>query len=396
LSELNLLFCGDYVPARRYEPMILEKGQGIFGDLQENIASADVAFLNLEAPLTRRGTPIRKAGKKAGPNLRADPACFDAVSGAGFDVVSLANNHTMDQGVEGLEDSLTVCQDAGVLSCGAGQNLGEARKPAFLTRQGVIIAIIAVAERQFGIAGEDEAGVAPLDAIDNFRQIQQARAQADLVFVSVHGGNELYSWPRPGLRKICRFLIESGADAVICHHSHVPGAYELVDGKPIFYSLGNFIFDHITPPEGWTSGYAVSLNYRDKSLQGFELIPFEQSLEAGGLKKLSGVDKDRFLQKLEGINEVLTDARVFNKKWQAFCDLKEPQYIFEQYSPVLSKSVRWLDQHTPLNKTLLTESTLNIKTNMLRCESHYELLMTVLERKSKAFQAAVESCGKPS
>jgi poly-gamma-glutamate synthesis protein (capsule biosynthesis protein) len=387
LSELNLLFCGDYVPARRYEPMIIEKGKEIFGDLQEDIAQADVAFLNLEAPLTRRGAPIRKAGKKAGPNLRAAPACFDAVSGAGFDVVSLANNHMMDQGVEGLEDSLGVCRDAGILTCGAGQNIGDARKPAFLSQQGVVIAIIAVAERQFGIAGEDEPGVAPLDAIDNFRQVQQAKTQADLVFVSVHGGNELYSWPRPGLRKLCHFLIESGADAVICHHSHVPGAYELIDGKPIFYSLGNLIFDHVTPPEGWTSGYAVSLNYRDNALQGFELIPFEQTLAAGGLKKLSGASKDRFMQKLEGINKVLHDTNAFNSEWQSFCDLKEPQYIFEQYSPVLSKTVRWLNQHTPLKQSLLTKSTLNIKTNMLRCESHYELLMTVLEKKSKAFQA---------
>lgn len=104
-------------------------------------------------------------------------------------------------------------------------------------------------------------GSAPIDLVDNYQQITAAKKLADVVIVTIHGGNEYFPYPRPGLRKMCRHFIDLGVDAVICHHPHVPGAYEVYEGKPIYYSIGNLVFDQNLPKPGWEEGYFVELKF---------------------------------------------------------------------------------------------------------------------------------------
>ena len=140
------------------------------------------------------GNPIEKSGG----NLYAHPDCIRAVKEAGFKVVGLANNHIMDFGIKGLEKRIDTCQSAGLTICGVGRNLDKAQSISVIEKRGLKVAFIAVAEREFSIAGENKPGVAPLDPIDNTLQIESARNKADLVFVSIHGGNEYFPLPRPG------------------------------------------------------------------------------------------------------------------------------------------------------------------------------------------------------
>jgi len=287
---ISFLFAGDFASCDRFERLALDKGHKIFGDLRENIASKDLSFLNLEAPLCIKGTPVAKSG----PNLRAHPDCIRAVAEAGFNVVCLANNHIMDFGQSALVETIDICKRAGLVTCGAGKNLAEAQHVKIVERKGLKIAFIAVAEHEFSIAGPDKAGCAPLDLIDNILQIENSKKQADFVFVTIHGGNEYFSFPRPGLRKLCRFYITRGADAVICNHAHVPGAYEIYENKPIVYSLGNLIFDHVRPPVGWNKGYAVSLAYNTdtKAFSQINIIPYTQSVVQGGGPQDAGTRKN--------------------------------------------------------------------------------------------------------
>ena len=111
-ETISILFAGDFAPCRRYEALVLEKGRDIFGDLIDDVSNADLAFLNLESPLCSNG----KAILKAGPNLKAHSDCIQAVVGAGFNVIGLANNHIMDFGEDGLNDTLKVC----TISLGSG------------------------------------------------------------------------------------------------------------------------------------------------------------------------------------------------------------------------------------------------------------------------------------
>jgi len=376
-----MFFAGDFAPCRGFESLVLGKGAEIFGDLQEKIAGADLSFLNLETPLCIKGKPIEKTG----PNFKAHPDCIKAVKGAGFEVVGLANNHIMDFGSEGLEETLRSCKSAGLTMCGAGKNLIQAQQIPIIERRGLKIAYIAVAEHEFSIAGADRAGAAPLDPVDNTLQIESVRNQADLVFVSIHGGNEYFSLPRPGLRKLCRFYITRGADAVICHHAHVPGAYEIYKNKPIVYSLGNLIFDHPRPPEGWNESYAVRLEYNlsDKKLSKLNVFPYTQSVEQEGLCSMTGTDKTTFLKRLEMHNKILGDEELYKKKWDDFCINEKNLILLKHYLPVHFRGMRKAGNIVNPEFFLIpTKKNRMVKLNTIRCESHLELLQRVLAKGS--------------
>lgn len=382
-ADLSIMFTGVFVPCLGFESLILEKGKEVFGDLHSDIAKADLAFVNLEAPLTLKGTPITKAG----PNLKGHPSCVKALADAGFNLVGLANNHIMDFGEEGLSQTLQTCQKAGLMTVGAGSNLSEARKIAFIEKKGLCLAVIALAEHEFGIAEKEKAGAAPLDLIDNLLQIEQAREKADLVFVTIHGGNEYFPYPRPGLRRLCRFYIERGADAVICHHPHVPGAYEWYQDKPIIYSLGNLIFDTKKPASGWHEGYAFSLSYdvETKSLKSSSMIAYTQSLAQGGIQKMTDQNHDVFMERLEGYEKVLADSGQYKKVWNAFCDKQKAAVLMRQYFPFQMRGLGLIAKIlNPARLFLATASTRSAKLNMLKCESHRELLCDIVEREHHA------------
>lgn len=376
-SSISLLFAGDFAPCRRYESLVLQKGAEIFGDLQKNIAEADLSFLNLETPLCIKGTPI----KKTGPNFKAHPDCINAVKEVGFNVVGLANNHIMDFGKKGLEETIHSCISAGLNICGAGKNLTQAQQVPIIKCCSLKIAYIAVAEHEFSIAGPKKTGAAPLDPVDNTLQIESVRNQVDLVVVSIHGGNEYFPLPRPGLRKLCRFYINRGADAVICHHTHVSGAYEIYKNKPIVYSLGNLIFDRQKPPKNWNEGYAVRLDYNisDKKLSNFNVIPYTQSVEEGGLSRMSGTNETSFLKKIASYNKILGDQNLYTKAWDDFCQNEKNIILFNNYLPVHFKGMRKLGKL--INPELFlapTKKNRRVKLNLVRCESHLEVLQNIL------------------
>jgi poly-gamma-glutamate capsule biosynthesis protein CapA/YwtB (metallophosphatase superfamily) len=380
---MSLFFAGDFSPCRRYEILGLTIGKKIFGDLIDDIARADLAFLNLEAPLCIGGDPFRKTG----PNLRSHPDFAGIITDAGFRAVGLANNHIMDFGATGLDETICACKKAGLYAVGAGKDLDQAQQPLYLKIKGLKIAFVAVAEHEFSIAGTTTPGAAPLDPVDNTIQIEQAREQADLVFVSIHGGNEYFQLPRPGLRKICRFYINRGADAVFCHHAHVPGAYEIYNNKLIVYSLGNLIFDHPRPPVHWQTGYAVSLEYtlEKKTLNHFQIIPYTQSVMQNGVRKMQGQEKAEFLEQLGRLKQIVEgNEAVFNKEWQRFCQKEKNSMLMKQYFPFPVKGVRKISKIIdPARFLVPTDTAGRVKLNLIRCESHRELLETVLDQSIK-------------
>ena len=378
-STISIFFSGDFAPCRRYESIVLSKGAEIFGDLQKNIADADISFLNLELPLSSKGKPI----KKTGSNLKAHPDCIKAVKGAGFDIVGLANNHIMDFGNEGLEQTILSCKDSSINICGAGENLKEAQQITIVESCGLKIAYIAVAEHEFSIAGKDRAGAAPLDPVDNTLQIESVRNEADLIFVSIHGGNEYFPLPRPNLRKLSRYFINRGADGVICHHPHVPGSYEIYNNKPIVYSLGNLIFDRLNPPKDWNEGYAVNLEYskESKNLMKFEVIPYTQSVEQGGVCKMSASDKLVFLKKIEGYNKILLNEDLYKESWNKFCQKEKNTILLKNYLPIHFRGMRRIGNIiNPEFLLLPSQKNRLAKLNLIRCESHKELLENVLSK----------------
>ena len=433
MKNINLLFCGDFAPCRRwydFEPNI-----NVLGNALEYIKNSDLAFVNLETPATNIGKPILKDG----PNLRTKPEWLKPLKEAGFNLVGLANNHIGDYGEEGVIDCINNCEKLNLLKgkgnwistpptdtqsapsvslslasspinrgasyeddddviniVGAGKNLKEAQKIFYFDKNNIRVAIIAVCEHEYGIAEENKAGTAPLDTIENIRQIQEARKNADFVIFTIHGGNEYFPYPRPYLRKQCQFYIEQGCDAVICHHPHVPGAYEIHNGKPIFYSLGNFIFDNDKTPLDWDKGYMVKLelskntpfygnqtdntNHNNYKLT-YELIPYIQSYEHGEIKLMTGLEKESFLNRIEEYRNNLVSKEKYEKVWTDFCESKINNYLILQYSPISFRGIGRIMSKKLTSKVLLKNTKrLSGRLNYIRCESHLEVFQYILSR----------------
>lgn len=379
-ETINILFTGDFAPCRNFESIVLDKKEQVLGDALPFIEAADCSFTNLECVLTNH----KKTINKSGPALKANPNCVEALKH--FSVVGLANNHILDYGKQGLQDTLLACENLGLPTVGSGMDLVQAQKPFIHEVKGIKIAIIAIAEHEFNQSENNGAGSAPIDPIDNYQQIKHAKAQADIVIVTLHGGNEYFPYPRPGLRKLCKHYIDLGVDAVICHHPHVPGAYEYHQGKPIVYSLGNFLFDNANPPEGWNEGYMVKLNFDHgtKGFLGLELIPYSQSVKDGGVKLCTGKEKDKFLDKIESYRRKLENNDEWQIEWKEFVAKHSESYIMRQFFPFSFRGIGFLARNTPIAKLFFNHSNSLPKLNMLRCQSHRELLTAALEENSQS------------
>lgn len=205
------------------------------------LRKADLTVGNLETPVTERGEQQDKKYV-----FRSSPLSVHAMVEAGFDLVSLANNHVLDYGVDGLNDTLDHLNEAGLPFAGAGRNDGEAYKPVYLERGGQRIAFVGLSRVIPAVtwgATPDRPGVAvTYDPTRALQSIEEAREEADLIVVLVHWGIELKETPESYQVELGHQYIDAGADLVIGSHPHVLQGLESYKGKWIAYSLGNFIF----------------------------------------------------------------------------------------------------------------------------------------------------------
>jgi poly-gamma-glutamate synthesis protein (capsule biosynthesis protein) len=180
-----------------------------------------------------------------------------------FSALSLANNHSLDFGPDGLAESLAVLERERIPQFGGGRTLAAARRPLVLEKHGIRIALLGCNgfQAEKSAAGESTPGVAPLRQADVCADIAAAKSGADFVVPFVHWGPELHPRPRESDRALARAMIDAGASAVIGGHPHVTQTVEIHAAAPIVYSLGNFVFDYypVDPPE-WT-GWVVKLTF---------------------------------------------------------------------------------------------------------------------------------------
>ncbi len=235
LSSFTLIAVGDVMLGRAVEKVAGE--HTVFYPLepvQGYLRQADLTFGNLECAVTARDFAVSKLYR-----LKADPSAVPALRDAGFDVLSLANNHTMDCGKLGLLETISSLRGAGILTVGAGEDAVEARKPAITVVHGLKVAFLAYTDVPDGsgtfIARGDSAAIVDAVAL--------AKKQADLVAISLHWGEEYATAPLDYQRKLAHAVVDAGACLVIGHHPHVIEGVERYKRGLIAYSLGNFVFD---------------------------------------------------------------------------------------------------------------------------------------------------------
>jgi len=246
-NRLTLAVVGDIMLSRTLDKVIQrDTWQTPFKSIPDSITTADLAFANLECPASFRGKPY--PGKPADVTFRANPAALLGLKVAGFNVLSLANNHMNDYGPLALQDTIASLTALGMATCGAGSSNREARKPAILERRGIRLAFLAYAEPIWSVVEAKDgpppqAGVAVIREEDIIADITDAAKIADGVLVSLHWGEEFQQAPRESDRALARRLIDAGALAILGHHPHVLQGAEWYRQGIILYSMGNFVFD---------------------------------------------------------------------------------------------------------------------------------------------------------
>ncbi len=251
---VRIMLGGDVMLGRGVSDTIADDPWGVFHDVQYEVRASDVAVANLESPLTTRPHVAET------PNaLEADPDVASLVAAAGFDAMSVANNHAGDAGLEGFTDTLTVLDDAGIVPIGGGPELTRAQAPAVLVRNGVRVALLAFDATQQGPPATGGApGVVWWNARVARAAVVQARASADVVVVGLHGGVEYSTRPDAYLTGLARRLARWGADVVWASGAHVLQPVRVIeppgDQRPtvVATSLGNLVFDQTQP--GTTTG----------------------------------------------------------------------------------------------------------------------------------------------
>lgn len=374
---MNILIAGDFAPVARLAkmmegkrfPEVFPKG------LRDVIKSADYSFVNFESPVVEEGyKPIPKCG----PNLKCPAEAAEAVRYAGFTGVTLANNHILDYGADGLRRTVECCRNQGLDVVGVGDNLKDAGKVLYLNKDGETLAVINCCEHEFSIATDTGAGANPLNPVRQFYRIQETKSHADHVLVIVHGGHEHFQLPSSRMVETYRFFIDAGADAVVNHHQHCYSGYEIYNGKPIFYGLGNFCFDEESLRNCfWNQGYMVALDFSDEAA-GFALYPYSQCNETASVELLHGEDRKGFDKELDALNHIISDEVQLNERLRTYygkCSKGELS-ILEPYDSRVTRKLYSLGLLPSFIKGRKIASVLN----HIGCESHRDKMLFCLDK----------------
>ncbi|WP_409200002.1 CapA family protein [Methanobrevibacter sp. DSM 116169] len=248
-EDVSIAITGDVMFARKM-PGVLDLGSP-FRNVEDVVSTVDLLLINFENPATYASTPYKGAVP-----LKSDPKYVGLAKANENTIAALANNHIGDYGPEGLKDTINALDENGISYIGAGNNLEEASKPVvqdIKDRKVVILNYMdqdnfqEFSQSEIPIATENEPGYSPIDWDIIEKDLAEYNDTADIIIVYLHYGNEYSTSPNENQVNISKKLIDNGADIVVGAHPHVTQGIEMYNDKPIFYSLGNFIFDQSNP-----------------------------------------------------------------------------------------------------------------------------------------------------
>ena len=257
--EFDLTAVGDIMLDRSVEKIIKQNGCAwVIQEVAEDLAEADLTFANLESPLST-------VGYHDPPNcaFRANPAYVKVLTLAGIDLVTFANNHCTDPGREGYLQTLKHLDTAGIKYVGAARERAQASWMRVITVKGLRLGFLGYTDLDFPVGCPSRV---PQDLAKHKQQIATAKNKCDLLIVTYHWGQEYWDHPCDRQKQVAHAAVQAGADVILGHHPHVLQGIEVYQGRPILYSMGNFIFDmaagpkmesaifklHYTEGQGWT------------------------------------------------------------------------------------------------------------------------------------------------
>ncbi len=383
-DTIKILLTGDYYPYPTLKKYCNKhkNSHKLFGDLLPKLKEADIAGINVEFPITKSNNAIRKVG----PNIKGDAVTLNPLSKAGFNLAYISNNHTLDFGKDGLNDTIVNLKQNNITPIGIGRNLEEARKPYVKVIKGKKIAFLNFSENEFNVASENSPGANPLNIINNVKDIRLAKAENDFVFLVIHAGQDFNHHPPPFMLRQLRFYAEEGASAIICHHSHYIAGYEEYKNVPIFYGLGNIIYPQKYEVERQKT-LVVQFKIKENNSFSYEVIPcYFDPVEMKLFNAYKG-NKFDFSEQMEYLNSIVINDELNKKHWLAQLKIEEyyrylvligslPHLVFRIFKKI--KRLKYLDKFLSIrNKKFY------YIWNLIRRETHRDALIHIFEDKFK-------------
>ncbi|MBW7857178.1 MAG: CapA family protein [Leptonema sp. (in: Bacteria)] len=270
-DEIRLLFAGDTHFLWGVKDQ--QNRKGIFSPLAKIkplFDSADYRVINLETVISAEGKSINNKTYV----FRSEPENLNALRQLGVNTVFLANNHTIDLGAEGIKQTIQEMKKSGIGFTGLGLTEAEAITPHIAEIGNIKIAFYSVnligSKDTFAIGNQPGTGyITP----GFYASLKAVKRLVNYVVVGVHWGKEYEVFSTDDQRDLARTLLRNGADAIIGHHSHVPQGVEIIDGKPVIYSLGNFLFGSANYQQTDNLIAVIQVNRKTMKLSGIELMP---------------------------------------------------------------------------------------------------------------------------
>ncbi len=309
--ELRFMAVGDIMLGRGVGFRLQKLGsyEKAFEKVAPVLRQGDIVFANLESPITASSHSLDSNRKIV---LKAKPETVSALTSAGFNLISLSNNHMLDYYDKGLFDTMAILDENHIAHAGGGKNIDEARKPAIIEKNGLKVGLLAytdMAELVFAgdpylsfAAGTDKSGLVPRKYETVREDVLKLRDQVDILAVSLHWGVEDSFKVSADQVEFAHKLIDDGVDLILGHHPHQFQGMEIYKGKPILYSMGNFIFDQNDPEN--MEGFIVDLKYKGSELSEFAAIPV-RVIEKSYVEIQTGEKAARLLERQIRLNSEL-------------------------------------------------------------------------------------------
>jgi poly-gamma-glutamate capsule biosynthesis protein CapA/YwtB (metallophosphatase superfamily) len=306
-----IAFTGVIVPARCVQAEIDRQGRAdyIYDEVRDILESADITVGTYNAVMSDQVEPV---GCEHSWELVGSPVNADALQRAGFDVMSVSTNHIMDCGKQSCGttaffDTLFHLKRVGILPVGAGRNLADAKKPVIVEVNGLRFGFVSLGEvNEKVFANAVTPGIAELTLENLNSAIAEAREAADVVIVLPHSGPEDYPEMTPQQNFWARHSVEAGANLVVINHAHIVQGYQWMGEVPVFYSLGNFVFDQVWARDH-QQGMILLVTFEGVKIIEFELIPTVVDQD-GTVHLANGEEKEEILSRVEGLSKILNNG----------------------------------------------------------------------------------------
>lgn len=366
---MRLLFFGDIF-------LINANNVKIGNELAQFIEHSDYRIVNFEAPIT---TDNACSIHKSGPNIAQDPNSIKWIEDNGFNIISFANNHILDFGEKAYYNTLKSFKNSDTFGSGS---VTEAYEPLIVSKDNIKIGFLAATHKEFGchteISDDKTIGAAWIGDPRFFNAIATAKQRCDKLYIFAHAGVEFLDIPLPEWRNFYSRLIDLGADGVIASHPHVPQGIEYYNGKPIVYSLGNFIFQRTDDkyPKHWNTGIIFEIEISEKDIN-YSIIPISYS-PAENIVEIDNSEETK--SHIAYLNDALLKGN-YDKILDQSIELLAPQYGYmfstsNYFKPNLSLRFCKNIIRPFLNRTYDQIDCYNL----FNCESHRWVMQRLLSK----------------